>query len=307
MRLGIYGLLLTLAASGLPATPEAKPLRAALWPKGVSIPVLSSVGENFEVVGGSPSEERKIVGITFIQDGARRICSGLYISAQRILTAAHCTCDASDFRVSNANFALSNWRPASFVSRFGGYDCNTGPANGNDLALLSIERPLAQDATRMVCANYSLLTNIRLLGTFVQNPPRSVSVGGYGYEGDNPNSWGTRRSAVVSNNSFVCAQPVFRSLGCSMLSEFVMGVGNSDGRVKDTCSGDSGGPAYLNLAGQFVPIGLVSRGLPIPQQFSEVGACGRGGIYVHLGRRDVMEWLRQNGVPAGSPTCSVNR
>ena len=275
---------------------HAKPLRAALWPRTVPVPTVKNLGSEIEVVGGQPSQERRVVGITFIQDGQRRICSGMLLTPKIILTAAHCTCNSSDYRVSNAPFVEDDWRPAHFKARFQSYNCNSGPVGGNDIALLTVDRALFGD-DRALCP-FSTVEEIRYVGSW-RRTPDLIQVAGYGFEGDKPTSWGTRRSVEVVVNSFICIEPAAQFLGCARSAEMMMGVGRL-GAAKDTCAGDSGGPAFVKVGEAFVPIGLVSRGVALRQPFPKIGMCGAGGLYTHLGRQDVFDWLKANGVPSTS-------
>ena len=54
--------------------------------------------------------------------------------------------------------------------------------------------------------------------------------------------------------------------------EFVAG-----GAGFDSCNGDSGGPAYIDVAGQRVVAGLTSRGTETARN-----PCGEGGIYTRV-------------------------
>lgn len=271
------------------------------WPKKVPVPPLKALDE-VEVVGGAPSPDRKIVGIRFKRNGELYVCSGLLISYNRVLTAAHCTCGATDFEVTNGPFAEKSWYRAGFVSAFRAYDCGRQPM-GDDLALLDLPFKLpADDSDRTVCATYSLLTSIRLGAKWFPTPPVRIAVAGYGFIGDEP-ELGNRMEGEVGVNSFLCNGPAARRLGCYAFGELIAGAVRTDGEVRDTCAGDSGGPAFRRLDGTLVPIAIVSRSLPVSQRFPIRGQCGSGGIYTHLGRTDVLQWLRQNGVPEGKPNC----
>jgi hypothetical protein len=63
-------------------------------------------------------------------------------------------------------------------------------------------------------------------------------------------------------------------------------------KISDSCSGDSGGPAFVALdRGGWHLAALVSRAV------NKDGACGPGGIYSYIITDDVVDWLKQNDVP----------
>jgi secreted trypsin-like serine protease len=279
-------------------------VRAAPAPVDFPKPKFNTKMDRNEVAGGAPNSNRKIVGISYTDDsGTHRVCSGLWISRRFVLTAAHCTCENSRdaYLVSNGDRLEKDWRPAQLHSRFDGAICQHGRASrGNDLALLSLSSLLLPtEDGKSACLSYSLIDDVRLAGTWMLNPPARINVAGYGFVGDEPGSVGTRRSASVQVNSMSCNQRLARALGCWPLKEIILGAGETDGRIRDTCAGDSGGPAYVERDGKFLPIGIVSRGLPIPHVHPKLGECGAGGIYTLLGRTEVVEWLRGAGVPSG--------
>jgi Trypsin len=274
------------------------------WPARIAVPNVTTPADT-EVLGGFPSSDRKIVGISFLREGKRYVCSGLFIHARFVLTAAHCTCSASDFRVTNAGFGDGKWFRAEFASRFRSYDCLSNSVYGDDLALLRLPMGLPSSAGLPTCNKYSLIGLIKLGAFWVSASSMRVHVAGYGFVGDDPNSIGTRRETIVGINSFLCEGQTARSLGCFPLGEFIAGANRTDGDIRDTCAGDSGGPAFFRDGDTLIPIGVVSRGLPVGQLFPKRGECGSGGIYTHLGRKDVLEWMKWVGVTEGSPTCSA--
>ncbi|WP_375414467.1 trypsin-like serine protease [uncultured Bradyrhizobium sp.] len=288
----------------LAAPPSPAPVEASRAPFSFALPHPRSFRN--EVIGGKPTADRKIVGIHYIDNGSvGRVCSGLWISRRFVLTAAHCTCNNSSnsFLVSNDTVAANDWRPATLHKRYDESFCAFfRPREGNDLALLALNSGLLLPAkvNERPCDDYSLIDDIKLASTYILAPPARLLVAGYGFVGDMPGSLGQRREAEVGVNTLTCAQPLAQALGCTPLKEIILGAGRTDGEIRDTCGGDSGGPTYLRQGDRLMPVGIVSRGLPIAQVFPNRGLCGSGGIYTLLGRKEVIAWLRDAGVPSGT-------
>src|SRR5262245_24177644 len=268
------------------------------WPKGIEVPRI--VEEEFapRIAGGDPSENRKVVGIhMYTEVGGPFVCSGVLLRRDVVLTAAHCTCEMTRFGVTNdPKMTRATWYAARVVARFGGYNCARGPLGGNDLALLKVTATFmpADDERTIASAEYSLIPAIDFLSRWTRTPTRQMRGEGDGYSGNDRDSLGGRRFASIGVDSIGCVEPWMRWTGCSVLYEFILGLRPTGGKVKDTCSGDSGGPVFSgdNL------VGIVSRGVPAAQPLS-VGRCGAGGIYTHLGRLDVISWLKEHAGGAG--------
>ena len=303
------GLTLALATFCFPPAVLAEPpstgrVEASRAPISFAAPRPRALRE--EVTGGRPTTDRKIVGIHYVDNGSvPRVCSGLWISRRFVLTAAHCTCNNSSnsYLVTNDSIMANDWRPATLHKRYDNSFCAfSQPRDGNDLALLALDSGLLLPAkpNERPCNDYSLIDDIKLASAWVLTPPPRLSVAGYGFAGDTPGSLGQRREAEVGVNTLTCAQPLARALGCTPLKEIILGAGRTDGAIRDTCGGDSGGPTYVKEGDRFLPVGIVSRGLPIAQVFPNLGLCGSGGIYTLLGRKEVIAWMRSAGVPPGT-------
>ncbi|PBB22291.1 trypsin-like serine protease [Mesorhizobium sp. WSM4307] len=306
-RLLLIALVLLCSTSMMSA--REGPLMPGKWPAGVKVTPPDRTNTGIEVAGGWPSSRRQVVGLRFYQKGQLSACSGLLVSKKFVLTAAHCTCGDRDFDITNSPFSEDRWVHGKFVSRFGNYDCNAYPPRGDDLALVVIDKEIdlfLNSAREPICGSYGLLSDIKRAGDFYPNFPRRVTVAGYGFEGDEESSIGLQRETIVDVNSFACADPIARHFMCKPFKEFVAGAVPTDGMVRDTCAGDSGGPAFAVVEGNLIPVGIVSRALPVQQFFPRHGDCGSGGIYTLIGRIDVLEWMRKSGVSEGGtdPDCA---
>lgn len=304
MRLAFMRFVIALLSIAWPSlSAAADPTQTGRLPSGVTVPAPLPLG--ISVIGGAPSDDRKIVGIVFTQDNQTRVCSGLYVSARRILTAAHCTCGATNYRVTNEDFDKGKFRAATFVAHFGNYNCDKRYIpRGDDLALLEITQPLWSTDIATACPQYSLLPAIKFAAHWFPTPPENISVAGYGFSGTAAQDLGSRQEAVVSLDSVLCATRQARGLSCLPFAEFIAGATPVRGAARDTCGGDSGGPAFFRARDSFIPFGVISRALPVNHRFPD-RACGSGGVYTHLGRSDVIAWLKANGVPDGEPNCGA--
>jgi secreted trypsin-like serine protease len=317
-RAGHFLLLIALLLSTTEAHAQLNRIRLDPWPAGVPLPNPKEVFTPF-VAGGVPSDNRKVIGI-YATDAAGNayICSGALLTRKFVLTAAHCTCDPhatapiQKYGVTNDQAVLNQtnnhqaadatWYTAKLASVFGGYDCSLGPRGGNDLALLEVTSGfmLANDS-KLTAADWSAIPSVVPAAQWMTTLTSQMRVEGYGYNGNESNSLGLRRSALVEVDSIGCTESWVQWTGCSVLYEFVLGLRPTEGKYKDTCAGDSGGPVFNgnNL------VGTVSRGVPTSQRFA-LGECGAGGIYTHLGRRDVIAWLKANSVEAAAPRAGLN-
>jgi secreted trypsin-like serine protease len=82
-----------------------------------------------------------------------------------------------------------------------------------------------------------------------------------------------------------------RAYGCAAGLETVL---VHPRREKDTCRGDSGGPAFAVIEEEgrltYVLVGITSRAV------DPSGSCGPGGIYTLL-TPQLVDWMRLEGVP----------
>lgn len=296
-------LLASLVLSIFPSLAFADPLYVGQWPSDVPRPQPAEGGRHLEVAGGYPSDDRRIVAITFSNaSGKPMLCSGLWISRAFVLTAAHCTCEGQDYLISNEKRAISDdrrpvghWIRASLASRLGNEACKGRSPLGSDLALLKLSSDLEIAPGQPAVGEYSLLGNIITLA-HLSDPWEPITLSGYGYDGNIAASSGLRREAVAKLNTPFCTEKLAIWLGCAPLREFMAGGGSAK---IDTCASDSGAPAFRRVGVRFLPIGIVSRGLPVNQPYGAPGYCGAGGIYTTLGRISVISWLEKGGVPSG--------
>lgn len=278
------------------------------WPANVSFPKIREVQYSVSIADGVPSDERRVVGITFLDEtGRQRLCSGLYIDAFHVLTAKHCTCHKNSYAVTNDNDVLdpkSVWTGARLeLGNQGGVPCGKLAdfkiAEGNDIALLTLDQPLSDGGkTARTCSAYSLLQNVHLFDLWRRWRLAVATISGFGRDPVNGGRQTIRRRAEVKINSPDCRVAAARALGCVPYREMILGLSLSPSDRTDSCIGDSGGTAYLNYQGAMVPIGIVSRGVRGASRL-----CGSGGVYTMLGRADITAWLNRRLQPSANPTC----
>ena len=242
----------------------------------VAVPVAAgSAGDG--IVGGTQAAQGKYPAQAFLEiDGGAAFCGGTLIESTLVLTAAHCATDfgevltAGRLRVGLGHVArnqISDFYGVAGVDVHSGY--NPFTSNGNDLALLRLDRP----------APYAPLRVIRTDESAKWTPPATATIIG----------WGTTSSGGPTSNALLEATaPMVADSTCEFAygSDFdrntMVCAGNG---ATDTCQGDSGGPLM-------VPDGPNARVL------AGVTSWGLGcadpdfpGVYVRLGAPQLKSWV----------------
>lgn len=223
--------------------------------------------ENFEAVvsdpsravGGVPTEDYEECVAVGGPDGW--CCTGTLVAADRVVTAGHCyeTCATRVF-VGPDITKVGEVVAVRRAVRHPGY----GTAGHNDLTVLELDRPVsgvtpAPLATAEAIAN---ATYVRVVGYGTTNA--------YGTTG-----YGKRRMVDVPIASTNCRpEDVGKKYGCDADLEFVAGAPFLD---RDSCRGDSGGPAYIAVGDRWLLAGATSRATT-----NSLRPCGDGGVYVRL-------------------------
>ncbi len=202
------------------------------------------------------------------------ICSGVRVGRRALLTAAHCVCQLKLNESGGVvRFGASALTGQAFnITRAVSFTVRTcAPEPGSDLALIFFEGSPPGNA---VPASVSDLARMRI--------GEPVYVVGYGKTetGDR----GNKLWAAIGMISPLCgAADDTLKYGCAGGREF---VARDQQFGRDSCYGDSGGPAFVYDAStkSYLLAGVVSRGIP-PRN-----ACGGGGIYTLLTRQKVI-WM----------------
>lgn len=202
-------------------------------------------------------------------------CSGVLILPNVVLTAAHCGRDLNRVLVGACAIPGVGQHEHNAIDgevfrlRERPVLCHHPSAGSDDLLLLILDRASSVPYAKLASTDQLLASD-------------RCEVVGFGYRDDgDPSSFGTKRSAVVP----ICAQTLweFNAPELPRLVEekdFQPQVEFVAGRTllgKDTCAGDSGGPALLPIGQTAYLAGITSRAVKDRHR-----PCGDGGVYLRV-------------------------
>lgn len=190
-------------------------------------------------------------------DGSAGICSGTMISANKVLTAAHCLENAVKVDVilgvsasKQAYITSSSWLIHPNFSR------STNGILGNDVGVINVPVPLP-------------LPTVPILASAAPQVGQKAVVFGYGTTGA-AEDYGQLRSGVMKIAA-VDAGRIFADY---------------DGGTSNVCSGDSGGPLLLQIGSQLTIGGTTSYG------DSRTCAVGERSVFMNLQSPSIQSFLR---------------
>ncbi len=223
------------------------------------------------IVGGIPTADYP--DCVAVGSDSDWCCTGTLVAPNVVVTAGHCVkgeCASrvfigEDVEAQQAGTVISVKQAVSHPDYL-------PPNPTHDIAILILSKD-AGGEPRAIASSKALkaATSVRLAG---YGNTDVHSSGGYG----------RRRMVDVPLAS---ADPRY---GADLDTEFVAGAPFLD---RDSCNGDSGGPAFVQSRGKWYLAGATSRGTA-----STIRACGDGGIYTRVGV--FADWMRS--VPGGNWT-----
>ncbi len=193
-----------------------------------------------------------------VYTGGLVACSGVLIDKDVVVTARHCALGPVE------NVALDTQdisEPGEIIP----VTHTWFPSDGKlDLAFLFLTEP-------STVSPRSILQGCE--GNFLAGTP-SALVAGFGATDPEGLSWdGLLRSGIVEIQNETCPHSTFGcEPGLPPNAELI-----AQGEVSDTCTGDSGGPLYVETDSGTFLAGVTSRGLA-----QGTLPCGQGGIYIRL-------------------------
>jgi Trypsin len=227
------------------------------------------IADDTRIIGGAPTLD--FPDCIAIGSEDRWCCTGTLVAPNVIVTAGHCVargCSTRVFVGPDVNKTMEGEVIAvTSASVHPGYQ--PPQVNTNDVAVLILAKDVTGVPPRSIAP------------PGVVEVATSVVVVGYGHTDiAGSTGYGIRRRVdvpLVSNSELVGQDPTI---------EFVAGRPFLE---RDSCSGDSGGPVYIDLNGSWFLVGVTSRGVPGRR------TCGDGGIYSTVAEFE--DWIR--AVPGG--------
>jgi secreted trypsin-like serine protease len=202
----------------------------------------------------------------------RWCCSGTLVAPNVVVTAGHCVARDCGSRVfiGPDTDRPEVGRTVAVAQSFVNSGYRPPQVESNDIAILVLAEDVTSVPTRRIAGPEALAT------------AKTVRLAGYGCTDTAATTgYGRRRMVEVP---LAAADIVY---GADPQVEFVAGAPFLD---RDSCNGDSGGPAYVEVDGEWRLAGATSRATASVHR-----PCGDGGIYTRVASYE--QWIRS--LPGG--------
>lgn len=213
------------------------------------------IGDRDRIVGGVPTGEYR--DCVAVGDASGWCCSGTLVAPNVVVTAGHCSAGGCKDRVLIGDDVSDASARVVQVSHAQSHPEYKRLRPTSDLCVLILEQDV--EIEPRVLARVDML-----------QAASSIRLAGYGHtDTDGSTGYGRRRVVDVPLAS---NDPKY---GADRETEFVAGAPFLD---RDSCNGDSGGPAYVQCGdGEWYLAGATSRATR-----STFRRCGDGGIYTSV-------------------------
>lgn len=194
-----------------------------------------------KIIGGRPAKPGEYPETVSIMRGNESICSGVVIAKRTVLTAAHCVedVDPSTLKIYSGEDVANATDQTQFdIAEIAIHpQFWQGYLSGNDLATITTVADLPVEPASLV-----------LPEDLTQLPPKSVLIVGYG----------------VTNNDRSQSTFGIKNWARADIQGFFGDELYTGNHMSDTCSGDSGGPAFLETRGKLRKLFAVTSRGPTP-------------------------------------------
>ncbi len=248
----------------------AKNLRKLLALAG-QVDDLNPAGPSLRIVGGVEETENKFPDCVCVGGSGGYCCTGTLVGKNVVVTAGHCyPCIRFGTKVF---VGLDINKPGKeYTGRAVRHPQYGQGGKHNDLCVIVLDQDVEGVAARPVAASGEID------GAFFT---RAVGYGTTDFGGTM--GFGLRRYVDLPVVAALCQGEMEPThYGCDMGFELVAGV---VGLNKDTCKGDSGGPVYVLVGGDWKLCGATSRATDEAPR-----VCGDGGIYVRVDK--YFDWIK---------------
>lgn len=216
---------------------------------------------------GLPATEGALNGTVAVFLDGGGLCTGSLVAPQVVVCAAHCLVEENGESVQAKNVyvglnvnEVDTRNQYNVRAQFAHPNYNAAN-NQNDISVLILDQPISS----------SVATPYRIADEQLIGSHDVVTLAGFGYT----------HLGEIGKKFFVEVPYVTNgcgSFGCIEGSEFV--AGNKE-RARDSCNGDSGGPAFIKSGSNLVLAGVTSRAIAGATVDPATGkVCGDGGVYV---------------------------